>query len=124
MAAVALAVMLVLAASVMSNDSPNASLLEADSMPDPSDKQGQYDWKKCKESGDPNCWKEEGERVGNWWHNFGQRMKSHWANLFGKKDNVAEETTTENAAVETTEEPKAKKHKKAAETSTVEEPKS
>ena len=58
--------------------------------------EGDYDWKKCKESSDPNCWKNEGERVGGYWQNFGQKMKawgqamhSFWANLFKKKEQTA-----------------------------------
>jgi len=55
---------------------------------------GEYDWKKCKESSDPDCWKKEGERVGGFWSNFGSKMKSYWANLFGHKEKVAEADTS------------------------------
>lgn len=75
-----------------SNTPSSTSLLQSDSMPDYNDKQGQYDWQKCKESNDPDCWKNEGKRVGNWWSNFGQRMKAWWSGLFGKKESGEEPT--------------------------------
>mmetsp|Transcript_21311 Transcript_21311/g.43776 ORF Transcript_21311/g.43776 Transcript_21311/m.43776 type:complete len:165 (-) Transcript_21311:2166-2660(-) len=45
---------------------------------------GGYDWQKCKDSDDPDCWKNEGERVHSYWHDFGQKMKSFWSN-FGER---------------------------------------
>jgi hypothetical protein len=43
--------------------------------------EGRYDWQKCKASNDPDCWKNEGERVGSYWHNFGLSVKTFWINL-------------------------------------------
>jgi hypothetical protein len=43
--------------------------------------EGRYDWQKCQDSSDPECWKKEGERVGGYWHNFGLRMKTFWQNF-------------------------------------------
>lgn len=43
--------------------------------------EGRYDWQKCKASNDPDCWKNEGERVGGYWHNFGLRMQTFWKNF-------------------------------------------
>jgi len=135
MAVMAFGVVLVVAAVIMGGSSSPA-LLEADSMPDSSNPEGQYDWKKCKESNDPDCWKKEGERVGGFWKDFRMKMKGWWANLFGKKDETTateapvKETPTEapKAVEETpTEVPKAaKKHKepKATEPAVAEEPKS
>lgn len=78
--------------------------------------EGRYNWQKCKDSDDPNCWKNEGERVGGYWKNFGQRMKTYWMgfrqkmhDLFAGKDVDANDsdattatTTSTIAAVNTT----------------------
>lgn len=45
--------------------------------------QGTYDWQKCKESKDPNCWKTEGKRVDSYWTGFGKAMHNYWKG-FGK----------------------------------------
>jgi len=66
---------------------------------------GEYDWKKCQGSSDPDCWKKEGERVGGFWSNFGSKMRSYWsdfgqrtrdywANLFAHKEKVADADTS------------------------------
>jgi hypothetical protein len=81
-------------------------------MPDYNSKEGQYDWQKCKESNDPDCWKNEGKRVGGFWKNFGQRMKSFWQNLFGKKE---EDTTTMDTTTPATEKVKKTKERKEKE---------
>jgi hypothetical protein len=52
--------------------------------------EGRYDWQKCKESKDPDCWKEEGKRVGSYWESFRDRIKGFFQRLFGKK--TVEET--------------------------------
>jgi hypothetical protein len=45
--------------------------------------QGTYDWQKCKESKDPDCWKNEGKRVDSYWTSFGKTMHDYWKG-FGK----------------------------------------
>jgi len=40
--------------------------------------EGRYDWQKCQKSNDPDCWANEGKRVGSYWQNFGLRMKAFW----------------------------------------------
>jgi hypothetical protein len=80
--------------------------------------EGRYDWQKCKASNDPDCWKNEGERVGSYWENFGQRMKTFWMNFrqtmhdffVGKK---ATDDTAEATATTTTAEKKTSKKKKS-----------
>ncbi|KAG7360150.1 hypothetical protein IV203_035249 [Nitzschia inconspicua] len=60
---------------------PLADAAPAD-MPEPDyNGEGRYDWQKCKASNDPDCWKNEGDRVGGYWHNFGLRMMSFWENF-------------------------------------------
>ena len=91
-------------------NAPTTALLEADSMPDANNPEGQYDWKKCKESNDPDCWKKEGERVGGFWHNFGLKWKAFWGSLFGKKTKSTDQAPVEAPTEETT----TKKHKSKA----------
>lgn len=133
MAVMVLGVVLVFAAVNM-NDTTSTTLVEADSMPDYNNPEGQYDWKKCKESNDPDCWKKEGERVGGFWKNFGHRMKSWWKNLFGgNKEDATEEKTAEEAPKEkkktskkepkVAEEPAAAKEPKVVEPAPAKEPK-
>ena len=43
--------------------------------------EGKYDWQKCQDSSDPDCWKNEGERVGSYWDNFGQRTGAYWTSF-------------------------------------------
>ena len=43
-----------------------------------------YDWQKCKQASDPNCWEEEGERVRAFWENSGTKIKTFWSN-FGQR---------------------------------------
>ena len=52
--------------------------------PQPDLDKGRYDWQKCKESDDPDCWKKEGDRVDSYWHDFRQKMKTFWSN-FGRR---------------------------------------
>ena len=47
-------------------------------------KEAPYNWQKCKDSNDTDCWKQEGERVHTVWKNFGQKMKTYWTN-FGQR---------------------------------------
>ena len=57
-------------------------------MPKPDyDGEGRYDWQKCKASNDPDCWKNEGDRVGSYWSNFRLRMKTFWMNFRGSMHN-------------------------------------
>lgn len=40
-------------------------------VPDDSDSnEGRYDWQKCKNSSDPDCWSEEATRVSDYWKHF------------------------------------------------------
>ena len=71
--------------------------------------EGRYNWQKCKDSNDPNCWKNEGERVGGYWKNFGQRMKMYWMgfrqkmhDLFAGKDVHADDADADAHATTTT----------------------
>lgn len=93
---------------------PLADAAPAD-MPQPDyNGEGRYDWQKCKASNDPDCWKNEGERVGGYWHNFGLRMQTFWSN-FRKSihDFFAGTSATTNEAVEEeTVETEKKHHKK------------
>jgi len=77
-------------------------------MPDWNDEKGRYDWQKCKDSKDPNCWKEEGERVHGFWSDFNNRMKNWWHGLFGgggdaaakeKDDSGKDDSSTETETV-------------------------
>ena len=94
--------------------------VDTSDMPQPDyNGEGRYDWQKCKDSNDPDCWKNEGERVGGYWHNFGQRTKTFWMNFrkrihnfFGGK-NKDEATDEEEVDAVTT---KKKKHKKKDDT--------
>lgn len=113
-----LAAVLVLAG--MHNSSPisdsQMTLVQSsdnEKMPNYNSKEGQYDWQKCKESNDPDCWKNEGKRVGGFWKNFRQRMKSFWKNLFGKKE--TENTTTMDTTTTATEKVKKTKERKEKE---------
>jgi hypothetical protein len=85
--------------TMMSSDVVNPA-----DMPQPDyNGEGKYDWEKCMSSKDPDCWKQEGERVGSFWQNFGLRMKTFWLNFrqsihdffTGKKEEVVQEKTTE-----------------------------
>jgi hypothetical protein len=40
--------------------------------------EGRYDWQKFQEIKDPNCWKEEGDRVSSFWFIFCAKVKEHW----------------------------------------------
>lgn len=65
---------------------------EYDYKKDLSSKEGEYDWQKCKESTDPDCWKNEGKRVGSFWKSFGEKMHSFWESMaFWKKAKAEEE---------------------------------
>jgi hypothetical protein len=85
--------------------------------------EGRYDWQKCEQSDDQDCWKNEGTRVGSYWQNFGLRMKTFWTNfgqrmhgLFAGKDKsttTEDSTTTEEATM-----PPKKKHKKKSSNTT------
>jgi len=89
--------------------------------------EGRYDWQKCKESNDPDCWKNEGERVDSYWHNFGLRMKTFWMNFrktihdffAGGKKSSQDTGETE---VETTKKAKKKHHKKTSTVADTEPP--
>jgi hypothetical protein len=85
--------------------------------------EGRYDWQKCKQSNDPDCWKNEGTRVGSYWQDFGLRMKTFWTNfrqrmheMFTGKDEstAAEETTTKPPEETITNPPKKKHHEKSS----------
>ena len=63
-------------------DAARADVNPAADQPQPDyNGEGRYDWQKCKASNDPDCWKNEGERVGSYWENFGQRMKAFWTSF-------------------------------------------
>jgi hypothetical protein len=129
-----LGVLLMAFVALVSPSHQATALMESDASgpPDYNSKEGQYDWQKCKESNDPDCWKKEGERVGHWWEGFGQKMKSWWSNLFGgggkgKSEKTTTSTTEEPAAVEEkTTKPKKKKTEEvpAPEPAAAKEPKS
>lgn len=81
--------------------------------------EGRYDWQKCKASNDPNCWKNEGERVGGYWENFGQRMKSYWMgfrhwlhDLFVGKEVAADDDSATTTTTTTTKKKASKKKSK------------
>jgi len=58
-------------------------------------KEGEYDWQKCKDSDDPDCWKKEGERVGGYWENFGKKMRSFWSGFGQRMHDMWSHKTTE-----------------------------
>jgi hypothetical protein len=89
--------------------------------------EGRYDWQKCKTSNDPDCWKNEGERVGGYWHNFGLRMKTFWMNFrtaikdFFTGSKGASNTDASPAVEEETSVKKSKKKHKTNTTTEVDE---
>ena len=61
--------------------------------------EGRYDWQKCKDSKDPDCWKDEGVRVHSYWRDFWQGFREKMHNLFSgkKQEDEPEEVTEEDA---------------------------
>mmetsp|Transcript_25078 Transcript_25078/g.57617 ORF Transcript_25078/g.57617 Transcript_25078/m.57617 type:complete len:159 (-) Transcript_25078:118-594(-) len=81
--------------------------------------EGHYDWQKCQQSNDPDCWKQEGERVHSYWKDFGHRMKTFWKSFghairdfFAGKEKAAEEDDTTTTTTTATTKKKHYKKKK------------
>ena len=77
--------------------------------------EGRYDWQKCKDSSDSDCWKQEGERVHSYWKDFGTKMKNAWKSfrehvhdLFAGKKQDEEPAVVEEAEEPAPEESDAK----------------
>mmetsp|Transcript_21309 Transcript_21309/g.43767 ORF Transcript_21309/g.43767 Transcript_21309/m.43767 type:complete len:162 (-) Transcript_21309:541-1026(-) len=67
--------------------SPNPE--DAPQPPQPDLDKGRYDWQKCMDSDDPDCWENEGERVHSYWHDFRKKVKAFWK-TFGRRSSKDE----------------------------------